>query len=311
MSADPSEIRSDDYRRKRHHSDRDIPDITEISDPDKRADETRKSLGEKIKENKWFVLASGFFIMIFGVLMIIYGARYVPRLLANPIFQAFAKYGTVFGLAYTIGWKNHQNKRDNMDWLVLMTKDDVIRLFGNYEDGKFEPIKGFKWLGHGKEYYKLKDLSPEITQTLAGLNRDLDDRVKIGLHPSMSDMTQTEMGTVVAQLSPGLKPDPWGRETNVVAELPEMADKNRLRDMKEELENVYEEYKEADKRADMFKKQRDNALEEAEMTRDQVIDEFVQRYSKVKSAESGQAHQPPRGGAGVGMQDDQLEESLQ
>jgi hypothetical protein len=144
---------------------------------------------------------------------------------------------------------------------------------------------------------------------------DESDPIDIRLHPSMSETAKRDHGMIVAQLSSGLDVDPYGRETGIVASLPTLADESRITDLTDELTDLYEKYRNAMQRADMYRIQRNDAMDEARESRKEAIRDFVDDYRAVRSVEparvvSGGSESSPDT-LGSSLDDASIEEELQ
>ncbi len=101
-------------------------------------------------------------------------------------------------------------------------------------------------------------------------NRDPDEPAEIRLQESLVSTRQTERGLKVTQLTSGLKPDPFGKESNLVAKIPSLAATDTVSDLKKELEKQDEELQDLREKNDQLRRQRDNARSEARKNYDEV-----------------------------------------
>lgn len=275
-----------------HYHSGEYRDLEEISDPHTWKDETVSTAGEWVSDHPIL----GALIAIVGLLVLAVLALILQNF-GSAILQSFwfklgvgltATHATVYYVART----GQRKAFEDLDWLVLPTPDGVKRYLGHYRESNqgdhplFVPVRGFSRLGSRAEPYEIGQLSKELKRSYRAMNRDATDTAVIRLHPSMSRVAQTDTGLTVAQLSGGLSLDPTGRESNLVATLPEIADEGALLDLKEELQSEREHQQFLRKRLADVKEQRDEAMTEARDTLRESVEWFSDQYAHMREAET-------------------------
>lgn len=256
-------------REKRYPDpDEDYESPEDVEDPHTTRDSTKMTAGEFVTKNSVSILSFLFLGIVTIVLTIVYAGTYFATVLANPWVQRILAFAAILSLGYFFGRSTQRSALMNRDELVIYDPDsqEVIRFLGEFRDSEngaqmlFAPIKGYSLWGHSPEYYEIGDLSLELA---AQDHRDPSDEVVIGLHPRVCATAVTNTGRKTVQLSAGLEPDPFGREANVQATLPDIAGEGTVTELKDELESVEREVKKLRKENGMLRRQRKDAFEEA------------------------------------------------
>jgi len=108
----------------------------------------------------------------------------------------------------------------------------------------------------------------------------------------------TNTGRKTVQLAAGLEPDPFGREANIEATLPDLAGESTVTELKDELNAVHSELKKVRKENNMLTRQRNDAIEEAQKAREEVrgeINDVMEMVYPFASGMSGNVNQKQNG----------------
>lgn len=244
----------------------------EYDDPHTTAAESEPSLREQLLEKRWWLLTTSLFIVAALVAALLYGSRYLVTAASNPwvqrgvagialvAFGAFARDGQV------------KSALKGQDELILDTTDSdkPTRYLGEYRNPRgtkyayFIPYKAVSNLFGSPTPYDAGDLS-------ASLPDDMPARIR--LQP-MAGVTATDTGRYIVQSTAGVEPDPKGKETNLVATLPDSGDEGTVEDLTKQLEWAETEIGDLEDRIDQLERQRDDAREEAKKTRQEVRTEL-------------------------------------
>jgi len=245
----------------------------QVEDPHTIEDDTQETVLDKLLANRWWAT----------VRLAVHARRADPRrdLLrpvlrdraGEPVGAALRRRRRLVGGARRWGRSSERAQLENEHELTLYDPDDgeAIHFTGRYRrvDGAthdtFIPFKGRR-RGSG-EPYRVGELSSSMVKQH---NRDPDEPAEIRLQESLVSTRQTERGLKVTQLTSGLKPDPFGKESNLVAKIPSLAATDTVSDLKKELEKQDEELQDLREKNDQLRRQRDNARSEARKNYDEV-----------------------------------------
>lgn len=266
-------------RDKRYHKvEDDYQPPQDVENPHTTPDSGQMTLAEFMTKNRYPLMATGLLLIVGTVVLAVYAGRYFITAFTNPWFQRGLAGFTIAAAGYFWGRNTKASSLKNRDVFIAYNPDtgSVIRFLGKFkrtEEGRhqlFVPIKGYRWFGHKAVPYQIKDLSSEL---VSRYDRDPEDDVVIRTHPKVSATTATNTGRITTQLVAGLEPDPFGRESNVEATLPDIAARGTVMDLKDELEAVESELSKEEKRNNMLRRQRDDAISEAQKTREEIREE--------------------------------------
>ena len=275
---------------QQYHDLDDVIDLAEISDPETLEDETKKGWREWASENTTLAIAGSLLGLASLALMLSFAWRVLPDLLSNRLLQGLVVASLIFVGGYKAGWSGNQNRIVEIDRLVLIKEGEAVAFWGTYIEGAeyplFVAIKGFH-RGRKAVPYKVRDVDASIVNRRDQVGVSLDDPAIIRLNRNFAGVTETETGTVVAQETGGLKIDHPGRESTLVASLPNHADEELVIDLKNELESKETELVDERQRAKRLKRQRDNAWEEALEPVEDQIDQFIENYQRIEQAKHG------------------------
>lgn len=284
----------------------------EVEDPHTLDDGSKQGLAERMQDNWHWILALGLLFMTALILMAIYFGRYMMTIALNPWTHRFLAGGGIAVSAYKLGQTSQRKRIQKQDELTLYDPDSrqsnhflgrYLSLEGMSHD-VFIPIKGFRKWGHAPEPYRIGELSRELVQRH---NHNPQAQAKIRLHPAVVTVEATERGRKITQLTAGIDPDPFGRETNLEATLPDMASTETVSDLKGELEKAGEEIGHLENKLDQLRRQRNDAREEArknfETVRSEVREDakifegFVRSTSATRSVDDDDAEDQRRDGS--------------
>lgn len=279
-------------QRKRFTKD-DHRSLPEISDPHDLADDTQTTWRETIIRYRWYSLAVSLLATFVLIFMLAYTRHLIPDLAGNRYVRLAGAAGVIAIVAYALGQRQQRGLSKHYDWLVLVEPEGVTRYLGYYkaaENGTFPlfvPVKGFTLRGHRGEPYRMEEMSYEITKSWQKANQDPDDPAIIRLHPGFAEVSFTDTGTVVGQLTNGLSADPFGNESTLVATMPNLAEESRIDQVRKQLENTIDELQHTRTELQATKRQRDNVLDEASKPVQQRIDEFLARHRYLAESQDG------------------------
>lgn len=247
----------------------------EVADPHRLEDETSQSLGEWVTDH-WLVATSWALLGITGMVLIgIYFGRYFLSVLLNPWVQRGAAAVAILGVGYWTGMSSLRGRIAQQDELTLYDPDaqKAVHFLGEFRavEGAshdvFVPYKGYRKLLHSPEPYRIGELSRALVQRHS---RDADEEAKIRLHPGVTTVELTDRGRQVTQMTAGLDPDPFGRESNLEATLPDMAATGTVTELKDELESANREIDKLQDDKNQLQRQRDSAMQMAQQNFDEV-----------------------------------------
>jgi hypothetical protein len=271
-----SALGGDDRSRRRSPADADQEwhPPQEVSDPHTLDDETHQSLLERLQSNwiPFVTISVGLIVAV--VLVVVYGGTYFATVASNIWVQrAVVALGLVAG-SYVLGFQSGQQSIAKHDELTLYNPDDdeTLTFLGELSHARegdhpvFTPYKGLRGLFGSPERYAGDELTPSLAPGIPA---------KIRLHPSMSGRSPTSWGGQKAvQTTNGLRPDPRGSETNVVATLPSQAAESTVTDLTDQVESLNREITTLRKMVNTLKRQRDDALDAAEKPREEIREEI-------------------------------------
>lgn len=274
---------------QQYHDLNDVSDLSEISDPETLEDETKTGIRDWAADHKILFVASSLLTLVASVLMLALAWRLVPDIVGNRLVQATAVAIVIFGAGYRYGWSGNQNRIVEIDRLVLTINGNTVAYWGTYIEGGNYPlfiaVKGFH-RGRKPVPYTIRDVDASIVNRRDQIGVSLDDPAVIRLNETFAGVTETDTGTVVAQESGGLQIDHPGRESTLSATLPEHADPALIEEIKDELETKEEELADERENAKRYKRQRNEAWEDAMKPLDERMDKTIEWYERIETARS-------------------------
>lgn len=246
----------------------------EVDDPHTREAESERGWRGWLADNKLYVLSLSLFGFAAVVLVAVYAGRYLITFITNPWTQRAAAGLAIGGAGAYVGASRERDKLKRRDELTLYDPDERRSY---HFLGIYKPVQGaahdvfIPHKGHGGDHYRIKELSQDLVRRHG---HDPEAPAKIRLHPGVSTIETTSRGRKVTQLTSGVSPDPFGRESNLEATLPDMAATDTVTDLKSELQKLDEELTDLRDRNDQLRRQRDNAREDARQARQEYLDEF-------------------------------------
>lgn len=250
----------------------------QVEDPHTLRDSTKPTLLDRFQQNKWYLLTVAMLALAVLAVVLVYFGRYFATVLLHPWVQAGGAGAGVLGLGYYIGRSSYASTIRQQDTLTLYDPDEQrsVHFLGEFRrlDGSvhdvFVPHKGHRGLGNSPEAYTVGELSDELAQSRG---HSASQEVRIRLHPSVATVDATERGRAIVQLTAGLEPDPFGRDSNVEATLPEMAATDTVTDLKSELEKKDKEVQALEDEIDQADRLRQQFKEMATKRRQELLDE--------------------------------------
>lgn len=284
----------------------------EVSNPHTLPDETRKTLGERIAEHKVQVAAYSVFAIVVGLVLFIWGRRFLATTISNTYVQLAAYSLFLVAVSGHMMYKRGQASLDETDEVALHNPDTgtTTRYLADLKQSKygdywyFIPYKGTGRGGYGTRPY-----------TAGDLNQDMPDNIpaKIRLQPGdYSGVAPTNTGMIAVQTTDGIEPDPRGEETNFVATIPDQASKATVTDLKDTIQSLDQENENLQRRNNMLRRQRNDLAEEGSKTRDEIRDEVQEQVVTIGSVVSGRRVTRSDDGDSDDIRDDldQLKEAL-
>lgn len=277
----------------RRHPREEMVHPEEISDPHVLEDESRTTLADRITDNKYLSFFVGLIALAAFVFVIAVGWKVVPHIILNKWTWLGVGFVVWTGGSVTATARHILAKLKRYDWLVLVNRNSPGLWLGYHfaSDSKegyniFVPVKGFGFLGKRENPYKVGEIVPGKADS-EPWQQDLEksDPASIGLDPEYGVAAQTGFGTVVAQLSSGLRPARYGRETTLWAELPDMAEEERIDDLTEALEDSQKEIGSLKKDVAIAVRQKKNKEAKLREQEDETIDRFAGYYERIRDAD--------------------------
>lgn len=290
--------------------DSDFQTPQEVENPHTNRDNTKTTKREWIAENKLFVLSLSLLGLAVTIFTLIFFGRYFITFLAHPWTHRGLAALVIGGGFYGLGRSSKGTQMKKMQKLNLYNPDtgESTHFIGRYRalEGAthdvFVPFKGLRSFGHEPEAYRIGELSAELVKKH---NHSPEEEAVIRLHPAATAVEMTDRGMEITQLTSGIEPDPFGRDSNLEASLPDIGSDETVLDLKDELEKLEEENHNLQDRNQMLERQRDNAIEEAQQARREVLDEigdiaevfqpFATGNGTVGSSERKNGDSPPNG----------------
>ena len=277
---------------KRHHSEGQVQMPGDISDPHTWKDESKIKRREWIGRNKRMLVTLVILGTISTIILIIWFGRLLPQVFANEYVRTAMWYGGIIGATVYLSIRWYRSSIEEFDWLVLIYSDSVKRYLGHYDtteagDPAFIPVKGFSMMGLRGNPLTLGDMSTEMARQFSKTDRKADDPAKILLRPSMCSVSNTQYGTVVAQLTSGLEPFETGHETDIVATVPELADKDQMHDLRQELQEQVSENSYLKDQNSMLRDQKQNYKETALAKEGEIQQRMINFARNVLEASQG------------------------
>jgi hypothetical protein len=251
----------------------------EYESPHTISDDSGRSWRDWVGRNQGFVIVMSIFALAGLAIVLVYFGRYFATTLSNPWVQRIAAALVIVGVGYQFGRSSERGRLEQRDILVLYDPDreEIVRFLGEWTDAQaghhpvFKPYKGFSMRGHSAEPYEIGELSEQLADARG---HDPEDPVRIRIHPEEGGSVATDTGRLTVQWTAGLEPDAYGKESNVVATLPDVAAENTVSDLKTAVSKLHEERKELEEELDAVKRQRDNLLEQARKTREEIREDM-------------------------------------
>lgn len=285
---------------QRYHSNEGPKMPDEVSDPHEWQDESKIKRREWLARNKRTLVAVSFLgIVVMGILSF-WARTFIPQIIHNTYFQVGVYHLVLITVVSVLSIRSYRDKMTRFDWLVLAYGDRTQVYLGYYnttEEGDpcFVPTKGFSMLGYRSDVLTLGDMSSEMARQFSKTDRKADDPAKIRLHPSMTASAETFLGTITVQLTDGLEPDEFGRETDIEATVPDLADKKQMNDLKVELEEQVKENGYLKDQVSMLRDQQQSYKEMATSRIDELRDRQIDHVERIVHAVQGTS-----GGMGMG-----------
>lgn len=263
-----------------------------VEDPHTIDDSTRETALDKLLANRWWALSVSLLALVALVFVAIHFGRYFATALANPWVQRVGVAAVLVGVGRYTGRSDERSKLEEEHELTLYDPEsgDTVHFAGKYKPVEgathdtFVPYKGRR--RNDPEPYRIGELSTSLVKQHG---RDRDQPAQIRLHSSLVSVVQTERGLKVTQLTAGLTPDPFGRESNLEATIPSLAATETVSDLKSELEKQDEEIDHLREKNDQLRRQRDNARDEARKNYQEVRQEIEKNVEMLEPFANRQA----------------------
>lgn len=263
----------------------------DVSNPRTIRDESQPTLWEKFRSIRWYLAIVSAFGVAFLLYLIAIGSAIVPDLLGNIVIQLALSHSIAIAVVYVTATRSATSRLRDIDWLVLIKPTSLELYVGQFVPAadeeqyhKFAPYRGFSFMGHVKNRMTIEDVNPDLARSWKNANRDPDDPAIIRLDPDFGERVATEYGNVLGQLSNGLRVDTFGRMSNLVATLPDLADESRMDDLKQLIESERENVAHYEELAETYRQQRDDVLEKARRPLDEQVDEAISWGERVAEA---------------------------
>lgn len=291
---------------KRRHIREETPTLEEISGPDKLTDERKKSWREWASENKKLAVVGMVFAALGLIIFLMLTAQYAPDALSMFWHRREITFGVIGLVAGIIlGTRKLLEKMTQWDQVTIKTSsNNSKRYYGYYltsdlgDYDLFVPVAGFTFMGYRSSVYNIGDISRQIIRK-RGTPWQEDDPAIMRLDPSWTGVTRTESGAVVVTICDGFEPDDQSRESNLKPITPKQGSKERISDMRQQLEKAREEKEHQKELADKYKRQRDNVMEEMDRPVDEVLDQHIDTYERIEEARSRDGRTSERTDNGV------------
>lgn len=270
----------------------DFDEPQDVENPHTTVDGTQTSWRDVLIAYKWVLLAGSVTALALLGVVIIYGGRYFITTASNPWVQRGVFAAAIFGAGWVMGGKQRVNALRQRDKLVLRNPEtgQVWRFLGKWEQAKdgdhdvFVPFKGFRYGGISGQPYEIRELSTELVKKY---NHSPDAPARIRIHPSLSSTVTTNTGRLTVQSTAGIEPDPFGRESNLIATVPEMASESTVSTLKALIRDQSEEIEDLENRNEAARRRHDQLVEELSKSREEVRDEFQKLLMMVYPLASG------------------------
>ncbi len=274
---------------KRRHITEETPSLEEVTEPNDGRDDRKTYLREWVAENPWPTLGLTVIGLVVAILLIQLVMRYSPAVLNSPWTYRLLVGGLLIGGTYYSGVTTALSRFKGYDMLtVRKSTNSAKRYFGYHFESDigdyqlFVPIAGWTWLGHRDDVYRIKDISRQIIHK-RGSHWQEDDPAVMRLDPDWTAVDHGPLGTVVTTTTAADGFEPFdGQESNLRPVTPEEGEKERIKDMKQTLEDKTEDVEYYKELAQKLRRQRDNALDEIDKPVDEIIDERVKFYQDIR-----------------------------
>jgi len=265
--------------------------INQIADPDSMEDSTASTVRDYVVNNKLWVLIGGAFVVVSTFLAFRWIATTAGNLLSNPIAQVALLVLVTAGVSYYVGRRHQLAVFTNVDEFTANGPNGPKRFFGEYvtdangKNERFEVYKGFTRLGNPTEKLTVGDLAAEWARKAEYRGFDADDPAAISLHGQFAKIAHTDFGTMVAQQIDEIEPMDHGGKSVLRATIPDMARESDVPKIRQQLEEAREENQKLETENQTLREQRDEAYEIARKGQDEVIDPFIDRYTRLRSVD--------------------------
>lgn len=255
----------------------DVDALDQVSDPHTPADDTASSWRDWLADNRWWALLTALLGVIALAVLAIYFGRFFITTLTHPLVKTALGALGIFASGAAIGrvWRTNQLLQN--EWFVAYDPERSIPLVFAGEHDRveappvFKPYKGLGGVFGGPAPYTIGDLSQELVEKY---NRAADTPARIRLHPAASKTTRTFIGTVTVQLTAGIEPDPFARQSNLVATLPDKAASGTVTDLKSQLVDMTEEVRALEERLEHWQRRYSKLYDEYQQQRGEIRDEI-------------------------------------
>lgn len=262
-------------------------DLETVENPHTQADNTKKTWRETWAENKWAFFAHGLLALIALTLFLYWGFEFLAPVFTN-IWVWIGLGVVIWNTAVWLHGHKHQRGIDSeldqyvqhspSEDAVLVSFDGILRQSTFDGRRRFIPVKGSRWFGLKHEPYRRRDI---------GLDENPDQPLRIRLDTE-AKARSTEKGTIVSQVSPGLKRTPDARHTELEALRAEKAPEDHVKELNREIENLETQLADAETVIETLEQQLEKAREDARKTRDEHLDDYTEWYTEMRESEPSQ-----------------------
>lgn len=267
---------------QRRYHDGDYNQLSEVSDPTTREDETQESLTSTLARNKLVVVGA----LIALAILALVAREFLPGLASNPYVQVGALAVGMLATGLVVGLRKSLHRAQRVDELVLDMGNQVERYYGTLEVAgddtlQFTPAKGFSSLGSLGDAYTVNEIDSELARMQQRANRDPDADAKISIDPVYAGVQNTDTGSVVSVSTSGLELDQFGNETVLRTAAPNRADDEALQNLQDRIKNQKQENRSLQTQLQAERRRRKDAEEEVQKKRSEIMDEFTEHFSKI------------------------------
>lgn len=266
---------------QRRYPDNEFTNPEEISDPNTRQDETKPTVGEKLKSNALYIIGGGILLIVaFFVLR-----RYITGVVTNQWVQLAVLVLTVAGTFWAVGRRGSLHRAQHVHEAVFYRGGTAERYFGTVESGERGdyPVvtlhKGFGFLGGLGDAYTVKEIAPKLARSQQK-SIDPDDPAKVRIDPAYSSVVQGELGTVVVQHMSEFAVDQTHSEATLVAVEPETADVDALEELQQLRDAARSENEALRDKLHTERRNRREAEVRARRREDEIIDNQAKNFQQ-------------------------------